>query len=89
MDIPCDSVQHADIERYLSSKKKKYKIISFEEALQDVVYQQKDTYYKKWGISWVYRWMKNQEEISFFSKKEPEDDSYDLYKKLVQEKNEQ
>jgi len=69
-------------------KKKKYKIISFEEALQDVVYQQKDTYYKKWGISWVYRWMRNQEEISFFSKKEPEDDSYNLYKKLVQEKKE-
>ncbi len=73
----------------IEMKKKKHGIISFDEALQDNVYQQKDNYYKKWGISWIYRWMKNQEEISFFSKKEPEDDSYDLYKKLVQEKKEQ
>ena len=70
-------------------KKKKYRIISFDEALQDNVYKQKDNYYKKWGISWVYRWMKNQEEISFFQKQEPEDDSYDLYKKLVQEQKQQ
>ena len=66
-------------------KKKNYKFISFDEALQDPVYKQKDNYYKKWGISWVYRWMKNQEEISSFTKKEPKDDSYDLYQKLVQE----
>jgi peptidoglycan/xylan/chitin deacetylase (PgdA/CDA1 family) len=66
-------------------KKKNYTIISFDEALQDVVYQQKDTYYKKWGISWLYRWMKNQEEISFFQKQEPEEDSYDFYKTLVRE----
>lgn len=66
-------------------KKKKYKFISFDEALLDIVYTQKDNYYKKWGISWVYRWMKNQEEISVFNKQEPNDDLYDLYKKLVSE----
>jgi hypothetical protein len=66
-------------------KKKKYKMISFGEALQDPVYQQKDNYYKKWGITWVYRWMKNQQEISFYNKQEPKDDLYDLYQKLVQE----
>jgi peptidoglycan/xylan/chitin deacetylase (PgdA/CDA1 family) len=70
-------------------KKKNYKIISFDKALQDSVYQQKDNYYKKWGISWVYRWMKNQEEISFFQKQEPEEDSYELYKKLVQQQKQQ
>jgi peptidoglycan-N-acetylglucosamine deacetylase len=67
-------------------KRKNYKIISFDEALQDNVYQQKDNYYKKWGISWVYRWMKNQDEITFFQKQEPAEDVYDQYKKLVQEK---
>ncbi|MCK9424067.1 MAG: polysaccharide deacetylase family protein [Bacteroidales bacterium] len=66
-------------------KKKKYKVISFDEALQDNAYKQEDKYYKKWGISWVYRWMKNQEEISFYNKPEPKDDLYDLYKKLVEE----
>lgn len=70
-------------------KKKNYKIISFNDALQDKVYKQKDNYYKKWGISWVYRWMKNQEEISFFQKQEPEEDSYDLYKKLMQQQKQQ
>ncbi len=68
-------------------RKRKYKIISFDEALQDNVYKQKDNYYKKWGISWVYRWMKNQEEISFYNRQEPEDDLYPLYKQLVQEQN--
>lgn len=66
-------------------KKKNYRFISFDEALLDIVYTQKDNYNKKWGISWVYRWMKNQEEISFFNKQEPKDDLYDLYKKLLQE----
>jgi peptidoglycan-N-acetylglucosamine deacetylase len=70
-------------------KRKKYKIISFDEALQDSVYNQKDNYHKKWGISWMYRWMKSQEEVSFFQKQEPEEDSYDLYKKLVQEPKQQ
>ena len=66
-------------------QKRKYTFIGFDEALQDPVYRQKDNYHKKWGISWIYRWMKNQEEISVFNKPEPQDDSYDLYKKLVQE----
>ena len=67
-------------------KKKKYIFISFKEALKDNVYQQEDTYYKKWGISWVYRWMKNQEEIKSISMHEPEDDLYNLYQQLVKEK---
>ena len=66
-------------------QKRKYTFIGFDEALQDTVYSQKDNYHEKWGISWIYRWMKNQEEISVFNKHEPQDDSYDLYKKLVQE----
>jgi len=67
-------------------KKKNHIFIGFGDALQDVVYQQEDKYYMKWGISWIYRWMNNKEEINFYSKHEPQDDSYDLYKKLLQEK---
>jgi peptidoglycan-N-acetylglucosamine deacetylase len=66
-------------------KRKKYKIISFREALLDEAYNQEDKYYKKWGISWIYRWMNDQGEISLFSKREPKDELYDVYKKLLQE----
>ena len=63
-------------------KKKKYTFISLDEALQDNVYKQEDKYYKQWGISWLYRWMKSQEEITSFQKHEPKDDLYDLYLQL-------
>jgi peptidoglycan/xylan/chitin deacetylase (PgdA/CDA1 family) len=66
-------------------KKKNYKIISFREALRDEAYDQEDKYYKKWGISWIYRWMNDQGEISFLSNREPKVELYDVYKKLLQE----
>lgn len=66
-------------------KKKKYTFVSFDEALQDEIYKQEDRYFKKWGISWQFRWMKNKEEIAFFNKQEPKDDLYSLYQQLVQE----
>lgn len=66
-------------------KKKKYTFISLDEAMQDEVYLQKTKYYKKWGISWLYRWMNNQKEISFFTKQEPVDETYKLYNKLINE----
>lgn len=34
-----------------------YDFISLEDALSDEVYNQQDVYWKKWGISWCYRWM--------------------------------
>lgn len=34
-----------------------YAFISLDEAMKDEVYDQEDTYWKKWGISWCYRWM--------------------------------
>lgn len=39
-----------------------YSLVSLEEALTDPAYQQKNTYYKKWGISWLYRWMEDPAE---------------------------
>lgn len=34
-----------------------YEFISLDKAMSDPVYAQEDTYWKKWGISWCYRWM--------------------------------
>jgi len=43
-------------------KHRGYQFISLAEALADPVYSQSDAYYKKWGISWVYRWEKSKDE---------------------------
>lgn len=53
-------------------KQEDYKIVSFEEALADPVYEQNDAYYKKWGISWLYRWMDTQQERIKRMKQEPD-----------------
>jgi len=51
--------------------KEDYEVISFEESLTDPIYTQEDTYYKKWGVSWLYRWMDTQEERVKWMKQEP------------------
>ncbi|WP_375578634.1 polysaccharide deacetylase family protein [Marivirga tractuosa] len=53
-------------------KQEDYEIVSFEESLTDPIYLQQDTYYKKWGISWLYRWMDTQEERISWMKQEPD-----------------
>lgn len=53
-------------------KEKHYSFISLDEALEDPVYKQKDNYYYKWGVSWLYRWMQNPKERSATMKLEPE-----------------
>lgn len=52
-------------------KQEDYNIISFEESLTDSIYSQEDIYYKKWGISWLYRWMDTQDERVKWMKQEP------------------
>lgn len=65
-------------------KAKKYTFVSLDEALKDKAYQQKNNYNKKWGISWFYRWMKSQEEISLTMKKEPDNEEIErLYPTLM------
>jgi len=51
--------------------KRDYSFISLQDALTDSVYHQNDKYYKKWGISWIYRCMNSQKEISSSMKNEP------------------
>src|SRR5690606_8971677 len=64
-------------------KKKKYSFISLDEALTDSVYKQEDTYYKKWGISWFYRWIKTQDERTKYMKSEPSTTEIEkLYNKI-------
>ncbi len=48
-----------------------YKFISLKDALSDEVYKQKDFYFKKWGISWFYRWLGTQKERIGYMKQEP------------------
>lgn len=67
-------------------KAKKYTFISLDEALKDKAYQQKNNYQKKWGISWFYRWMTSQEEISRVMKKEPNNEEIEkLYPTLLKQ----
>ncbi len=66
-------------------KKRNYTFISFDEALQDSVYSREDNYFRNWGVSWFYRWMKNQKEIKMYSDQEPFDETYKLYEQLVRE----
>lgn len=53
-------------------KKEQYSFISLDDAITDPAYQQKDSYYKKWGVSWLYRWMDSQKERVLWMKKEPD-----------------
>jgi len=65
-------------------KEAKYSFISIEEALKDEVYQQKNYYFKKWGISWFYRWMKDQKEAKRWLKSEPNLEEFEkAHKNLI------
>lgn len=66
-------------------RKEGYETISFDKALADPVYQSADHYYKKWGISWIYRY--NYEQLKEFFKQEPNDAIYREYEELMNEKN--
>lgn len=65
-------------------KQEDYNIVSFEESLTDSIYNQEDTYYKKWGISWLYRWMDTQEERVGWMKQEPNMSELEiLYQRII------
>ena len=50
---------------------RKYGFISLDEALKDEVYRQPEVYYKKWGVSWIYRWIKDARYRARLMNKEP------------------
>lgn len=42
--------------------KRGYSFISLDEAMKDPVYRQQDYYEQRYGISWVYRWIKDEKQ---------------------------
>ncbi len=63
-------------------KARQYQFISLDDALEDQAYQQNAEYYKKWGISWLYRWMKDRKAMYKLMRSEP--DISELQKKYDQ-----
>ncbi len=64
-------------------KQRKYSFSSLKEVLKDPIYGQKDVYYKKWGISWFYRWMTDSKERQQYMHAEPQlDFIYNTYERL-------
>jgi peptidoglycan-N-acetylglucosamine deacetylase len=49
-----------------------YEFVSIDEAIKDSAYFQNNYYFKKWGISWFYRWMSDSGERMAWMKKEPD-----------------
>ena len=49
--------------------KKGYKFITLESVLKDPVYSKNNYYFKKWGISWIYRWIKDKKKRSQYIRK--------------------
>jgi peptidoglycan/xylan/chitin deacetylase (PgdA/CDA1 family) len=49
-----------------------YEFVSFKDAIMDSAYNQSNVYYKKWGISWFYRWMTDSNIRKEWMKKEPD-----------------
>lgn len=49
-----------------------YEFVSMEDAMKDIAYEQANNYYKKWGVSWIYRWIKDSTKRIDLMKKEPD-----------------
>ena len=77
---------HADyyLELIAALKEEGYTFISLKEALKDPIYSQTDHYHKKWGISWIYRWIEDPEERMTWMRKgiEPSKEWYQRYAEL-------
>ncbi|PQJ15329.1 polysaccharide deacetylase family protein [Aureicoccus marinus] len=68
-------------------KERDYAFISMEEAMTDSIYQQEDRYYKKWGVSWFYRWQKTQKERMTYMRQEPSTKQImELYESITSQK---
>lgn len=80
-----DNSINADYINILVHKLKEmgYEFISLEEAMKDNIYNQQNTYYKKWGVTWIYRWMNDNSRIQAIMQQEPElTDIYKLYEEI-------
>jgi peptidoglycan/xylan/chitin deacetylase (PgdA/CDA1 family) len=60
-----------------------YSFISLDKAMKDEVYTQQCNFYKKWGISWFYRWMNSEKQMKELMQGEPDlGEFYKEYKKV-------
>lgn len=55
----------------LRLKAEGYSIVGLDQSLEDPLFQLPDRYYKKWGISWLYRWMDSQKIRVSWMRQEP------------------
>lgn len=60
---------------------KGYHFITLEKAMQDPIYTERDSYYKKWGLSWIYRL--NMDKIKTLPVSEPDDRIEQEYNDLI------
>lgn len=61
-----------------------YEFVSMDEAMKDSAYCQHNIYYKKWGISWFYRWMSDPNKRMEWMKKEPDiSDTETIYNTII------
>ncbi|TNE68429.1 polysaccharide deacetylase [bacterium] len=70
-DNPLNAHYLGEIVQHFS--KMDYDIVPLSDVLTDDLYLQKDSYYQKWGISWLYRWMKDEKVRQQWMRIEPED----------------
>jgi peptidoglycan/xylan/chitin deacetylase (PgdA/CDA1 family) len=49
-----------------------YEFVSIKDAIMDPAYYQINVYYKKWGVSWFYRWMTDSNTRMKWMKMEPD-----------------
>lgn len=53
-------------------RKRNYDFISLDQAMEDDVYQSEDYYTDRYGVSWVYRWVRDPQERKNLMRAEPE-----------------
>ena len=74
-----DNLLNADYmdELLVALKKRGYSFITLDEAMKDPVYKQQDYYELRHGISWVYRWIKDEQQRMQLMRAAPDSDAFD------------
>jgi peptidoglycan-N-acetylglucosamine deacetylase len=63
-----------------------YSFISMQDALSDPIYQSTDWYNKKYGVSWLYRWIQDSSLRMTYLRKEPSLDAMETLLRSLKEK---